>query len=249
VLLLLVLLAAPDTHELRYRFEKGMSYDETTTRSFDFASGEGKEKQRLASSSIETLRRTVLETDETNHPTIERIEVLRFSQPVISSRPDDPGTVADPSEGKTFVWRRLEERWGLFDGKSDVTERHPRLVERLKNWRDARLPKAPVAVGATWEVSARTYLETAGLPVPSEIEGVSVHKLERVEGEVATISFRFVARAVLDGAAQEWDQTGTIRFDLARGRDLEWTAEGSVKVAGKEGGEGTFKMSRKVTYR
>jgi hypothetical protein len=245
--LLLVLL--PETHALRYRFEKGMCYEETTTRAFELTQEDAGKKQRIASSSLETLRRTILEVDETAHPTIERVEVVAFSRTIEEHPAEAPGTVADAAEGKTFVWRRLDERWGLFDGKREVTNVHARLVDRLKNWRDARMPRAPVAVGDTWEVAAPTYLATLGQPVPSEIDGVAVFKLERVENGVATVSFRFVGKTVVAGESQEWEQKGWIRFDVARGRDLESEASGTVRVSGPRGGRGTFEMRRKVVYR
>lgn len=244
-----LLLLFPETHALRYRFEKGMAYEETTTRAFELTQERAGKKQRIASSSVETLRRTVLEVDDTAHPTIERVEVVAFSRTVEEHPVEAPGTVADAAEGKTFVWRRLEDRWGLFDGKREVTGDHPRLVDRLKNWRDARMPRGPVAVGATWEVSAQTYLETAGQPVPPEIEGVAVFKLEGVEGGVATVSFRFVGKAVVAETSQEWEQKGWFRFDVAKGRDLDSEASGTVRVSGSEGGSGTFKLGRRIVYR
>ncbi|MGQ0614013.1 MAG: hypothetical protein ACT4PV_09780 [Planctomycetaceae bacterium] len=247
-LLGLILLLAPEPVTLAYRFPKGLVYEETTERRFVFDQKVDGEAKRLARSSTETLRRTVLEADATHHPTMERVEVIRFETTVEESPGEEIGTTADPVQGKTFVWRRLTDRWGLFDGKREVTELFPRLVDRLMNWRDARLPKGAVAVGAAWEVSAQTYLETAGQPVPRGIEGAALFKLESLEAGVARIAFTFHGGARVGGELQSWEQKGTWTFDLAQGRDLEATTEGTVKVEGPNGGSGVFSMTRKVRY-
>ncbi len=247
-LLAAILLLAPETVTLAYRFPKDLVYEETTERRFVFDQKVDGEKQRMARSSLETLRRTVLEADASHHPTLERIEVVRFETTVEESPGEEIGTTADPVQGKTFLWRRLADRWGLFDAKQEVTELHPRLVDRLMNWRDARLPKGAVAVGATWEVSAQTYLETAGQPVPRGVEGAALFKLELVEAGVARVAFTFHGSARVGGELQSWEQKGTWTFDLAKGRDQEATTEGTVKVEGPNGGAGVFSMTRKVRY-
>ena len=247
-LLALLPLLFPEPATLAYRFPKGLVYEETTERRFVFEQKVEGESRRMARSSVETLRRTVLEADATQHPTMERVEVLRFTTTVEESPAEETGTTADDVQGKTFVWRRLADRWGLFDGKREVTAHHPRLVDRLVNWRDARLPKAPVAPGATWEVTAQTYLETAGQPVPPGIEGVAVFRLERVEGGVAHVAFAFRGRARVGGEMQSWEQEGAWTFDVDKGRDLEASTKGTVEVEGAAGGAGEFTMTRKVAY-
>lgn len=243
----ILLAAAPDAVELRYRFARDTAYVETTTRSFRLEGEREGKKVLFDVSSEETLERTVLETDETEHPTRERVKVVKFARDVKSSPDEKTGARSDACEGGTFEWRRLEERWGLFDGDLEVTAKHARLVDRLKNWRDARLPRGAVAVGATWEVDAVRFLETAGQPVPPGVTGEAVFRLEGIEGDIASIRFTFEAKARIEGVEQTWRQKGTFRFDAKKGRELEFTADGTVSIDG--GGQGTVKSRRVVDYR
>jgi hypothetical protein len=247
-LLCLTLLLAADSWTLRYRFPRDLSYEETTTRSFRLQGKPDGKPMLYDISSEETLRRTILEADADERPLAEKVEVVRFSRTVAASPDEEPGTRSEPCEGKTFVWRRLEERWGLFDGKeADVTADHPKLVERLKCWRDARVPKAAVAKGAKWDVPADAYLTTAGQPVPPGIEGVAAFTLDTIEGGVAGISFVFEGTVRVKGTRQRWSQQGLFRFDVEKGRELEYASEGTIEIDG--GGSGASKQKRVVTYR
>ncbi|MFQ5843467.1 MAG: hypothetical protein ACE5JG_00595 [Planctomycetota bacterium] len=244
-LVLLLLASAPELHELRYRFPKGLVYEETTTRTLLL---EGEEKGAPAvwkMSAEETFRRTIVEADGTRHPSIERVEVLKMVRTVEESPTEEKGRKVDPAQGRTFLWRRRPERWKLYDGKGEVTKRYPRLVERLSNWRDARLPKIPVRVGATWEVSARIFLETLGQPPPPRLDGLARFKLEEVREGTARISFDVVYRWRQGETDMSAEGKGIWRFDVRRGRDLE--LEVSVAVAaGKL--KGTSRQRRVVKY-
>ncbi|MGH7163580.1 MAG: hypothetical protein ACREID_08850 [Planctomycetota bacterium] len=238
-----LLLAAPETYTLRHRFEKRMVCEETTERELLYV------QMKWDASSVETLRRTVEETDGSDHPTVERVEVLKFARTERIEGRADPLTVIDPAQGRTFVWRRLKERWGLFDASGEVSDGYAKLVEQLKSWRDARMPKEPVAVGGTWEVSVAAFLEASGQPVPEGTTGLARFSLDEVKGDVATISFRFVAEMRLEGKLTTSELKGTLRFDVKRGRDLGYESEGTVRVEGVEGEPGTFRLRRSVAYR
>lgn len=249
VALLLVVCAPGEGHVLKYRFEKGMVYEDRTLRSTKFERNDAGRRLVFDVESEEVLRRTILETDRTDHPTIERVEVLTFTRTTNDHPEEEAGTVKLPSQGNTFVWRRMEKRWRLFDKAGEVTGRHPVLVERLKNWRDARLPKKAVKVGDTWEISAKAFLETVGARVPADVEGRGVFRLEGVEGAVATIKFEYHYAWRTGGELVSAGQTGTWRFDLEKGRDLSLESEGKVKFDNGRSGSGTFRTIRTVTYR
>jgi hypothetical protein len=247
-LVFVVLLAPGKTVELRYRFEKGMVYTETQERDWvmEMPAEMGGTKWKLQFAV--TLRRTVLEADENSRPRSERVEVKRFRR-IVSEAPDEPvGTYPFSCEGKTFVWRRLGERWGLFDAKGDVTARYPKLVEQLKSLRDARLPGKPVAPGATWSVTAQRFLETAGLPVPTGVQGKALFKLESVKDGVASIPFHFRFTYEKSNEPHEISARGTWRFDPVRGRDVTSEMEGMLKLDGGKKGEGRIKIRRAVTF-
>ena len=263
--LAVLLLAAPSTADepLRYRFEKGLVYDDTTVRTFYFEfTRTGDEKDRKTGkeakpqvwdiSSKEILRRTVLKTDKTAHPMIERVEVIQFDR-IVKESPDPnerKGISQDPSVGRVFIWRRMKTAWKLFDGKDqDVTERFGKLVNRLKNWRDARLSRKPVAVGEKWDVSMETFLRTSGSPPPEGITGMAVFKLDSLERGLASISFTAHGSDTAQGARRSYRMSGKWRFDASRGRDLELKSEGTFKVEGEKGGKGTMTYHRTVSYR
>jgi hypothetical protein len=129
-----------------------------------------------------------------------------------------------------------------------VTGSHKELVDQLKNWRDARLPREPVSVGESWEVPPRDFMETAGLKVPDGLEGVATFKLEKVEGAVAEISFEFRFASRHGGRRQAGVERGRWRFDFEKGRDLSFEMKGSINVDGGRGGKGEIAMLRTVTY-
>lgn len=246
---LLLLLAPGEAHAFAYRFEKDMVYEDSTVRSMKFEHRGDEHRLVWDVESDEVLRRTILEVDETDHPRVERIEVLKFIHTIKEHPEEEAGAKEGVPAGSRFVWRRLKDRWGLFDGEGEVTDRFPSLVERLKNWRDARLPKEPVEVGGTWEVPAKTFLETVGSPAPNDVQGLAVFRLQRVEGSVATITFDAAFTYNSGGEVQNVSQKGTWLFDVTKGRDLDLESEGTIKSNNGRTGSGTFRYRRLVTYR
>lgn len=247
----LLLLAPGQEYELAYRFEKGMAYEDATERGHELIRLDGGKRQHWDVASKEVLRRTVLEVDDTGHPAVERVEVLAF----VVDMKDNPeqhriGKRELPEQGRSFVWRRLKKRWALFDERGDVTGHYPQLVERLKNWRDARLPPEPVAVGEEWDVPVKTFLETVGLPADrlKQLEGRALFRLEKVEGDVAVISVDVRYNWRMGVGLESAILKGTWRFDVAKGRDLSVAYEGTMKIDNGRTGEGSFRMERKVTY-
>lgn len=262
-LCLLVLLAPEQTHELRYRHEKGVTYRDAAIKHIQltlFAAG------RLVKFDVETqydIERTVIEADR-DGPEVERIVVRKFVQ-IVRASPEGGKEGARPfkSQGKTFVWRREKgkekdkqvegsenekPKWGLFDNEGEVTKKYPNLVVLLQDWRAARLPGRPVAVGDTWEVSAKTFLETVGQNVPPQVQGKATFTLTSVVGGVAKIAIVFQSswrdkKNVLGGT-----QKGTWVFDLKRGSDIEVTMEGTIEVDNGKGGYGKFRSHRAVTH-
>ena len=149
-----------------------------------------------------------------------------------------------------FVWRRMKTTWKLFDAKDqDVTDRFKKLVNRLKNWRDARLPKKAVAVGQKWEVTMETFLRTSGQPPPKDVEGVAAFKLDSLEKGLAQISFTASGSDRAAGAVRRYRAKGNWKFDATRGRDIELQSEGTVEIAGEKGFKGTMTIHRTVSYR
>ncbi len=246
VALACLLLLAPDrTYELKYRFTKGMSYVDSQERVWKLTEGE---RQFHVTHTIK-VRRTIVEADETHHPVIERVEVTHYRTDTHKSpKQSELGLRPEACEGKTFLWKRLKTRWGLFDDKGEVSVQHVKLVGYLKNWRDARLPKQPQPVGGTWEVTARRFLQTAGLPLPPNLQGLGVFKLEKVERGIATIPFdvRYTFR---DGSAVlTVAQKGVWTFDTTRGRDVSMVMRGEVLIDKGAKGKGTLILRREVTY-
>ena len=250
----LVLLSPGESYALRYRFTKGLAYTDSQVRGVKITSiVEGRTITQHTIRTI-TLKRTILGVDKTAHPTVERVKVIAFRDQVVEWPEEEKvGTKKRPCEGQTFVWRRLETRWGLFrrgeDGKAkDVTKEHPHLLEQLKNWRDARLPAEPRRVGDGWEVDALEFLQTSGMNAPKGVRGKAFFKLEKVENGIATIPFTFrfgfSDRRTPITAAQK----GTWLFDVAHGRDVAFEMKGRIEFDGGRAGTGVITMVRKVTY-
>ncbi|MHC4548007.1 MAG: hypothetical protein ACYTEZ_04450 [Planctomycetota bacterium] len=247
--LLLLLLAPEETYELKYRFEKETTRRDVSEKSIKlslFAEG------KIVKFDLEThheIERTVLEVDREGRPTIERVQVKKFTQVVNQSPEGKEGTKTFASHGKTFVWRKEKEAWNLYDAQGEVTKRYPNLVVLLRNWRDARLPPGPVKLGDTWEVAAKTFLETVGQQVPPQVEGKAVFRLEEVKEDVARIAIEFKSSWRNAGHLLAGLQQGTWLFDLKHGRDVEVRMEGNVEVDNGKGGWGKFRLRRVVTVR
>lgn len=255
-LLLLLLVAAPEgkadakakTYELAYRFEKDLTYTERSSRVFKLDVYSGKKPAQFHIESEQVIRRTVIELGDDGRPTLERVEVLANTHTTKKSPTGELGVKKFASDGKTFVWRKSRGRWGLFIDKGEVTAKHPQLVQLLSTWRDARLPGRPVAVGATWEVSAEDFLHAAGQAVPPGVKGRAVFKLAAVEDGVARITFTFKETYPQDGSPVVATETGTWRFDVKRGRDLSVEARGILEIEKGDAGSGKFGVKREVTY-
>ncbi len=250
VALACLLLLAPDqTYELKYRFAKGMSYVDSQERVWKQTIFADDKKLEYDITHTIKVRRTILEADETAHPVAERVEVTHYRTNTRKS-PEQNGIGLRPEacEGKVFVWKRLKTRWGLFDDKGEVTGKHRKLVGYLKNWRDARLPKQAQPVGGSWEVPAKRFLQTAGLPLPPNLEGLGVFSLERVNRGIATIPFE-VHYTFRDGnTVLTVVQKGVWTFDAKRGRDISLSMRGDVLIDKGAKGKGTLTMRREVTY-
>lgn len=248
--LLLLFASESKTWEFKYRFPKGLVYEETAGHEMALETFADARTFRFKQRSDSTLRRTIVAVDKNQRPTIERVEVLSLTSTIFEDPKEDIGTKRDPAQGQKFVWRRLKERWGLFDeGDVEVTKKYPRLVHRLKNWRDTRLPKKKVAVGGQWEVSAETFLQTSGNAVPEGTDGVALFTLDAVEEGIATISFEVLFTQRSDDKYQSGRCTGTWRFDIEKGRDLSFDMTGTVKWDQGRTGKGDIAMKRSVIYR
>lgn len=256
ILIAALFLAAPGTVKLAYRFPKGLVYTETTKRSILLQTvvhgpTVGTLKGKSDASSVQSLRRTILEADDDGRPIAERVEVLQFVRTVRASPSgsESEGVHVDPAQGRTFVWRKKGSQFHLYDEKGDVTDAYPRLVEQLRPWRDARLPKKPVAVGDEWNISAATFLETSGAHLPpGEIDGTASFHVDSLKDGVADITFHFDATVNGSSVTQTWKQKGTWRFDYKRGRDLELKATVDISMKGATKATGTGKIERTVTY-
>jgi hypothetical protein len=249
IVVALLLLAPEGAHEIKLRFEKGMVYEETSTRHVDLKLTEQGKILRFDTEDDYVVRRTVEEVGEDGLPAAERVEVVRFIKK-INQQPDreKPGVEPNPAQGKTFAWRRKGSGYALFEGEDEVTAKHPRLVERLLNWRAGRLPEKAVAVGGSWEIPAAAFLEATGQPIPPGLEGGAVFKLEEVQEGIARISFEFKSTRTERGSVVAWVQRGTWRFDLAKGRELSLESEGSIEIDKMDRGFGTFRQRRTITY-
>ncbi|MHC4930694.1 MAG: hypothetical protein ACYTGV_00675 [Planctomycetota bacterium] len=250
VALALVALLPPEKKavELKYRFEKGLKYREIQKRQVETEvfTKDGTVKEKLA---FEVdITRTILESDPTSHPMSERVEVRIFRRNILSTPSGKTGPRPYACEGKTFVWRRLKERWGLFRDKEEVTVRHTQLVEHLKNWRDARLPKQAVGPGDTWQVNAADFLRTAGLKVPENVTGMALYKLEKIEDGIARISFHIRFQHLTQGYQTVVDTDGKWSFDVAKGRDLDSSLDGVIQLNQGKTGKGKVTIARSVSY-
>lgn len=250
VAVLLVLLLAPEpTHELTLRFEKGMVCEESSTRGITLkviSNG----VLRFANSDECVVRRTVLEVGEDGLPSAERVEVLKSVATVTEAPDDKTGAFERPSQGKTFEWRRKRRGdFVLYEGEKDVSEAHKDLVQRLRSRGAARLPPGPVAVGATWEVEAGAFEASEGRIAPEGTRGKAVFKLEEVKDGVARISFEIDFSHPWGERTLTNKGKGIWLFDVKHGREISLEGEGKLEIDGKEGGFGTQKTSRTLTYR
>ncbi len=235
---------------LKYRFQKGLALVDRTSAAFTldmFVKGQ------LIQFDIENrqeLKRTVVKADESGAPLIERVEVKKFIHTVRKHPKEQAGDKYYPSHGHTYVWRKKSkgDAWGLYGDKGEVTKKHPQLVAKLKNWRAARLPKEPVAIGGTWEVSAARFLRAVGQPVPKGVVGKATFRLVELKRGVARITFVFKSTYRDGDSVLEGSNKGEWRFDVARGRDLSLHMKGVVEIDKGDGGAGRFKMTREVTY-
>ena len=130
-----------------------------------------------------------------------------------------------------------------------AAEKYPRLVDMLKNWRDARLPKEAVAVGDQWEVPARTFLQTSGHAVPEGVQGVALFTLDKVEEGIASITFEVLFTQRVSGTYQSCRYTGTWLFDIKNARDVSFEMAGDLKIDQGRSGKAKLAMKRSVTYR
>lgn len=248
-LALLLLLAPEQTFELKLRFDKGMVSEETSTRRVTLKAIDGGHIFRFDKEDECVLRRTVVEVGPDGLPAQESVEVVKSVSKVNEAPDDKTGTTERPSQGKTFTWRRKREGFGLFDGQTEVSEKHPEIVQRMKSGGAARLPAKPVAVGETWEVKALDFVESDGKTPPEGLDGNAVFKLEEVKDGVARISFELKILYKNRGKAVTETGKGVWLFDVTNGREVKLEGEGKLEIENAEGGFGTQKMSRAVTYR
>jgi hypothetical protein len=225
-----------------------MVYEETSARHVKLKLTDQGKILRFDTEDDFVVRRTVEKVGEDGLPAVERVEVLRFEKRIHEQPDREKGVEPNPAQGKTFSWRRKGDGYALFEGDDEVTGEHPRLVERLLNWRAGRLPEKPVKVGGTWEIPAPAFLEATGQPIPPGLEGSAVFKLEEVKDGVARISFEFKSTQKERGSVIAGVQRGTWVVDLARGRELSLESEGSIEIDRMDRGFGTFRLSRTITY-
>lgn len=247
-LCLLLFLAPEQTYELAYRHRKGVAYRDAAIKSIQLTLFSGARLVKFDAETQYDIERTVIEADSEG-PEVERIVVKKFVHIVRAAPDGKEGTKPYKSHGKTFVWRREKKAWALYDEEGDVTKKYPHLVVLLQDWRAARLPKKPVAVGDTWEVSAKTFLETVGQQVPPQVAGKATFKLAAVENGVAKIEIVFKSSWRNQGSVLGGTQKGVWLFDLKKGYDIEVRMEGSIEVDNGKGGYGKFRSHRAVTYR
>jgi len=244
--LLLLLLLAPDgTHELKYRFEKGMTSEDDTTREFKLELIAGEKLVVNHLSTTQVIVREVREVGRDGRPSIERVSVKKFGREIHAAGDRKAGTETMPSEGKTFVWRKGK----LYVESGEVTKKFPTLVSRLQNWRDARLPGKAVKAGESWEVSAKTFLETVGQAAPESVKGKAVFTLEAVKDGIAKIPFRFEGSYKDGESTLSFAQEGVWRFDVKNGRDVELTMSAKIKVTGPNQGAGWMILFWKGRHR
>ena len=239
------------THKLAYAFRKGDEYTDTTTRAVELEIIQGKSLAVFDIRSKEILVRKILETRK-GKPDIENVVVKDFTRET-KKHPEQAeiGVKKSGAIGRTFVWRRVnDERWGLFGRRAEETNRFGPVVERLKNWRDARLPDKPVEVGASWEVPIKEYLSTVGQRIPEGATGNIEFKLESVDEKgIAKITFGGVWTYTEPGTRVVVTQKGEWTFDAKRGRDLKISATGEIEMSGAQEGKGKLSMERVVEWK
>ncbi len=241
--------APPGAYLLQYRFPEGLIYDETTVRDFylELVSGDKRVVYRVGSK--ESFRRTIVESSGDGPPEVERVQVVKMVRSVKQSATEEANDKVDAAQGRSFVWRKRGEDWFLYDSAGDASARFPRLAERMRNWREARLPPKPVKPGETWEVTAKAFLETAGQPLPPELQGSARFKLEEVTDGIARISFTFGYRWTSGPPTNEQmsaDGEGVWRFDVKNGRELGLEMKSTI-LAG-DSGKGRASQKRTVKY-
>ncbi|MFI5403643.1 MAG: hypothetical protein ACHQ1G_11960 [Planctomycetota bacterium] len=245
ILALLLLLAPEGTVEMKLRFEKGMVYEEASKRQVKFKAINQGHVARYDKEDEVVVRRTILAVGEDGLPAEESVEVLKSVATTREAPDDKTGETVRPSQGKTFMWRK----GALYEGRKDVSLEHKDIVQRLRSLGSVRLPKGPVAPGATWEVPARDFEESDGREVPEGLEGKAVFKLEEVKDGVARITFEIKLAYSQGDRAFTNTGTGVWLFDVANGRELKLDGEGKLEVDEARGGFGTQKASRELTYR
>jgi hypothetical protein len=234
---------------MKFRFEKGMVYEDASNRRIKLRLIEQKRVLKFDIEEECLLRRTVLAVGDDGFPSEEKVEVVTLTKR-IHERPDgDARTEANATQGKTFLWKRSGEGYALLSGDDDVTKEHRWLAERLLSYRAKRMPEKPVAVGATWEVPADAFLAATGQAVPPGLEGSAVFRLEEVKDGVARVSFELKSGYTDRGRENRGVQKGTWLFDVARGREVSLEAEGSMEFDRLEAGDGSLRMTRSLTYR
>ncbi len=249
--LLLLQTADTKTYKLEYRFRKGDEYTDSTTRLIKLEIIRGKSLAVFDIRSKEVLVRKVEDADK-GKPLIENVVVKEFTRETKKHPEQDQlGEETSGAIGRTFVWRRVnDERWGLFGRRAEETARFKPVVERLKNWRDSRLPKTAVKVGETWKIPIKDFLSTTGQTIPKGAEGNIEFKLEGVDDKgVGKITFGGVWTYSDPGARVIVTQKGSWLFDIKRGRDLEIKATGKIDMTGDQEGKGTLKMERMVKWK
>ncbi len=244
ILALLLLLAPEGTVELKLRFEKGMVYEEVSTRHITLkAIGGGVFRYDVEDECV--VRRTVIEVGEDGLPKHENVEIVKSLKKVNEAPDDKTGVTERPSQGKAFAWRKGK----LYEGKKEVSEEHKDVVQRLRSLGTVRLPKGPVAPGATWEVPAKDFEESEGRAPPEGVEGKAVFKLEEVKDGIARISFEIKLAYPQGGRVFTNTGKGIWLFDVKNGRELKLEGEGKLEIDNAEAGFGTQKTFRELTYR
>jgi len=248
-LLLCLVLAPESTVEMKLRFEKGMVYEDASTRRVKLRLIEQRRLMKFDVGEDTLFRRTVLAVGDDGLPSEEKIEVLRFKKEIHEQPDREPATSDNPAQGKTFLWKRSGASYALYEGDKDVTKEHEALAERLRSYGTKRVPEKPVAVGATWEVPAAEFLASTGQQVPPGLEGTAVFKLEEVKENVARVSFEMKSSYKDRERDVSGVQKGTWLFDVERGREVSLEAEWTMEFDRMEKGDGSFEMTRTLTYR
>jgi hypothetical protein len=249
--LLLALLLAPEpTFDLKLRFEKGMAWEETSSRRVTLKLISDNHVLRFDQEDECVMRRTVVEVGEDGAPARVTVEVVKSVKKVNESPDDKTGATERPSQGKTFSWRRGKDgTFRLYEGEKDVTDAHPDVAQRLTSRSALRLPPGPVAVGGTWEVPARAFEESEGRAAPEGLDGKAVFRLEEVKDGVARVTFELKLSYPERGRIVTNAAKGVWLIDVENGRELKLEGEGKLEIDDARGGFGTQRTSRALTYR